>query len=81
MVAPAVVVASVTATGRLTVPPFGVIIGAAAVCIAVEKIACDTGLSSIPAACVIARTVRPCVIAKGPVYAGELDVGVLPSSV
>ena len=72
---------SVTAIGLLTMPPPGVMAGAAAVCIAVEKIAWDTGLSSMPAACAIARTVRPCVMVKAPVYAGELDVGVLPSSV
>ena len=45
------------------------------------NVACDTGLSAIPDFIAFARTVSPVETVNGPVYAGEEDEGMLPSSV
>jgi hypothetical protein len=81
MVAPGVVVASVTDTGPVKLPPVGVIVGVAAVGAVMVKVAVATGLSTNPVATASALTVLVVATLNAPVYAGELLVGGAPSVV
>jgi hypothetical protein len=76
-----VVVASVTDTGPVKLPPGGVIVGVAAIGGVTVKVAVATGLSTNPVATASALTVLVVATLNAPAYAGELLVGGAPSVV